>query len=189
MKKVLTTAFVMLLAVSTQAATITWHTGYLYVPVDRGNFTAPNSGTELAGSAPYTGVIQFFTSHANAVAGTPVYLTDTKGSYTAGLTHSLNGTTANVFDLSTAEAKVNYWARVVVTSPTTTVQGQEGNWVLTSNILTWEMPGGGNYIMKTVDVGGWANSGDWIFVPIPEPATMALLGIGVVALGLRRRRK
>jgi len=47
--------------------------------------------------------------------------------------------------------------------------------------------------------GGWAYNYNttwngtgailWDFQPIPEPATMALLGIGVVALGLRRRRK
>jgi len=28
-----------------------------------------------------------------------------------------------------------------------------------------------------------------VWTPIPEPATMALVGIGIVAFGLRRRRK
>jgi len=41
------------------------------------------------------------------------------------------------------------------------------------------------------EIGDFAgfNGGTWKPIPIPEPATMALVGIGIVALGLRRRRK
>jgi len=36
--------------------------------------------------------------------------------------------------------------------------------------------------------GSTMSSAEWVKI-IPEPATMALVGIGIVALGLRRRRK
>ena len=51
---------------------------------------------------------------------------------------------------------------------------------ITSDTFTWDSGVGGLY----------EKGGNWKpVVPIPEPATMALVGIGIVAFGLRRRRK
>ena len=56
------------------------------------------------------------------------------------------------------------------------------DWVYDTGIKSFTMPGAASdFSLALSDKGTWTQ--------IPEPATMALLGIGVVALGLRRRRK
>ena len=60
-----------------------------------------------------------------------------------------------------------------------TVTGPEPMWVAEGN-KEFTMPGSGDHNISLAPLK-WEQ--------IPEPATMALVGIGIVALGLRRRRK
>ena len=100
-----------------------------------------------------------------------------------------NLTTYNNFDNSPdLISTVYYWAYVVITSPKA---GDGSYYYLESSVVPVEMPltpANGQIIFGGAAGVGAFDGKTWTFVPVPEPATLALVGIGVVAIGLRRRR-
>lgn len=201
MKKLMLSLMVVLFMTSVQAANIIWRTGTLYAPVSGALTSNANSGTELANGAAYSATIYFFTSEANALSYlvdsesvTPLYV-DTGSGYKNSIPlsqHWINNQTAgDVFSNSVSEENLKYyWAYVVITSPATTNLGEDGYWELTSSVVSFKMGGSGNETINIRNLDGFnSQSWQWVGEPIPEPATMALVGIGVAVLGLRRRRK
>ena len=164
MKKIIVTLGAVFMAASLQAAIVAWTSGVLYIP----NASTGVYGA-LADTVAITGTITFYTFDGeNYTEFTTTGITST-GTTKSGL---LNGETGNNFEASTT-----YYANLYLLDPT-------GKWYLEDNSFVEVKvpasgPGAANFNFGTT--GSWQ--------PIPEPATLALLGIGVMAFGLRRRRK
>ena len=178
MKKIIFGAFAVAFAFSMQAVQITWTCGPLYIP-DAGTreflyadsefeyyeWTAYFSGTPLT-----SGASAIITVSEGTSGVTPfTYSYGDTGFSKGGI---LGGKTADDLPASTD----NLLATIVVTYD------------------SWSMTTSGSF--NTTGAAGAADltfGGPWTMIEkvpiIPEPATMALLGIGVVAVGLRRRRK
>jgi hypothetical protein len=171
------TAAVALIAGYSQAVAVTWSSGAVLSPLT-GAVIGTTTGSYLAqiffyndagGTTPY------------AAGGT---LTDTSSSATS----ALNATTGTGF------APGTYYAQMVIT---TTYPGKDTTqYTLTSSIRAFTvvstvsnyninmttgtgLAGGGNSFPKGGDNYGWE--------PVPEPTSIALLVLGVTAIGLRRR--
>jgi len=160
-KMMMMMALAMGFAFSAQAAQVTWTTGLL---LDR-------KGNEVGyGQGGFTATVTFY----ELIAGDWVVMTVsgvTSSSTTNVITGDLRGTAGHPtleFAFST-----DYKVHVYVTSDA------EPDWFV-SQTTSFKTKGSG---ATTV------NMAPLVWQQIPEPATMALLGIGIVAVGLRRRRK
>jgi len=182
MKKLLTTLAVALVAASTHAGAINWSLDFSEMPPTPGAYgnTNPN---------PYYGYVAYLVTADQLAA-----LTNSEGllleegwgapgSTLASLTVTKKGggaidvgewinTSFDVYTIlfSTAGAVVAGTTGYSISGPVTLVFGPSGN--PEANFEYGTFP-------------AWETNWE----PIPEPATMALLGIGIVAVGLRRRRK
>lgn len=169
-------AAIALMVGMSQAAAVLWSSGAIKDPV-----TGLNIGST---TGAYLAQVFFYTDAAGTVpleAGTGTQVQDTSSSLSA-----FGGTTASVFPASTPAG--NYWAQMIITSA-------DGNWIMTSALvgLVAIPPSGSlgvNFTLGTGIVGGgnaFPTTDNYGWEPIPEPTSMALLAIGVAAIGLRRR--
>ena len=173
MSKIFLGMVAIFLATSMQAAQIQWNSGALYTP----NSTT-GAYTTLTGEVS-TGYIATITFYTRTGTGTPgdeyVYtlVTGVTGTVSEGTNKSsiITGATSDSF-----AANTYYYASIYITDPS-------GKWYLAQDYKEVYIPSSGPGSAPF----SFGTSGSWSLVP--EPATMALLGIGVVAVGLRRRRK
>jgi len=177
MKKILMATLIVLTVASTQAANIKWDSGDVFAPnlatiyrIDD-DYVGALKGSSLISSTGYTLVLTFY---GDNLGTTTLY---TK-SFTVNDEGAFYGTTSSS-DYAFGNSPANYyWGSIVITS--------SDGWVLDYGIQAVNMKGTGDNEFYFIT----GTSNNWIkYDPIPEPATMALLGIGIVALGLRRRCK
>jgi hypothetical protein len=154
-----------------QAASVQWNSGAIKTPNPDGTF-----GANVGAGSSYTALVLFYTDAAGTllvpgVAGN----TDT----TTSSLSVLNGTTSG----ANFVAGTTYYARLFVTS-------NDGKWEQTSVLAQFVEPGTGNANLNFLTGGGFAtvnNKMPTVWTPVPEPTTMALLGIGAAVVGLRRK--
>jgi hypothetical protein len=176
MKKLMTMVTVALVAGLSQAAGVSWSSGTVDAPL-----TSPDGafGSSIGVSSAYMATVLFFTDAAGA---DPV----------AGVTGNTSGT-STVFGSFTGaansfSANTDYYAQLTITS-------DNGKWEMTSSIAEFLVPGTGSANINFSAGTGFVTTGDkmpsrWTDLePVPEPASMALFGLGAGVLALRRRFK
>jgi hypothetical protein len=166
MKKAVMLFAVMLIAGLSQAASVTWNSGGLQKPTGLG------SGV-FNGATGATAGIYFATVFIYTDAGGTSQVTgltgDTDSSTSPGSV--LNGTAG-----TSLAANTTYYAQVLITTT-------EGGYTysLESSLVSFVMPGTGNGSVN------FSAALPTVWTVVPEPTSMALLALGVAALGLRRK--
>jgi len=176
MKKIVTLIAVVFAVSCVNAASVAWSTGAIKVPLAGGTFGA-NVGTT---TGIYLATVAFYLDNAGELGAAIAGVTGTTDTTTSVATGSvLNGTGATYSFGNNA----SYWAQVVVTST-------DGNWIMTSTVARFTLPGTGNGSVNFLTGSGFntiANKMPTEWTAVPEPTSMALLALGVAALGLRRK--
>jgi len=167
MKKLVMMLAFALVAGMSQAAVIKWSTGTIYTPGVGGAFGSAVGNT----SGTYLAMVYFYTD-AGALNGITLTGGFSDNSTTAVAKSVLNSATVGYTFLN----NVTYYGKVVVTST-------DGNWQMVSSLATCALPGTGDLTFNFTTAG--AMPSQW--TAVPEPTSMALLALGAVAVGLRRK--
>jgi len=170
MKKMMMMLGVLLIAGISQAAAVQWTTGTIKAPNPDGSFGANIGAT----SGAYLATVFFFVDNAGSAGAAFPGVTGNTDNTTVALGSALSGTTSDSFTGGNV-----YWAQVYVTS----LPESGTYYTMTSELVSFTAPLTGNAGVNFATLGAMPT--EWTVVP--EPTSMALLALGVAAVGLRRR--
>jgi hypothetical protein len=174
-KMMMVLALLMLTVNSVSAATVAWNTGAISAPLPGGTFGAVVGST----TGIYLATATFFADVAGVQGGALVGVTGNTDNSTS-VASVLNAAAGGFTFLNNG----SYWAQVEVVST-------DGKWKMTSTSARFTIGGTGNGSINFLAGTGFNTVANkmptsWTAV-VPEPTSMALLALGVAAVGLRRR--
>jgi len=172
MKRLVAILGVAMLTAAVQAAAVSWSTGNYSIKVPNGDGSFGSNAGSTTGQ--YLATVYFFVDNGG-VAGAAALPTDGFTDNSTSALSALSGTTVG-YDFV---AGSTYWAQVVVT----TLPASGTYYTMTSDLVSIAIPGTGSAALNFTTLGAMPT--EWTVVP--EPTSMALLALGVAAVGLRRR--
>ena len=185
MKKLLSTMALICLVSSAHAAKISWTTGAIVGP------TPP--GGNIVGGAAY-----LFDTSVTGISVAAITAAIKDGTFESGgyadkavFPEQTTVTPGAVMSMTDIEMDRAGWESGVEKTLFMVVFTADGSQFKITDTLTRTMgPTTATFGFGTnIDGPGTSPLAVAAWQPVPEPATMALLGIGIVAVGLRRRRK
>ncbi len=185
MKKALAFIAVALVAVATQAATMTWGSGKLYVPEEDGTFSSTAAKATVSAVVMLVSSADYATYSAmsqedlyKAYTDGKIAATETASGESKSMSSAANITTTTDF------AKGAYGYAVAIY--TTSANGKDYYITATGydHINDAGEPAGDKASNLASAVGKWSVVSS---TPVPEPCTVALLALGLAAAGLKRK--
>lgn len=178
MKKLVTLIAVIFAVSFVNAASVAWSTGAIKTPGVGGVFGA-NVGTT---TGIYLATVTFYLDNASALGSVIAGVTGNTDTSTSSATGSVLNGTGTTYSFGN---NASYWAKAIVTST-------DGKWKMESTAARFTIGGTGNGSINFLTGSGFdtvANKMPTVWTAVPEPTSMALLALGVAAVGLRRRFK